>query len=319
MLDTAAIVMSHGKNIALEYAEGVNDNMCQSHFHEFYELYYLISGERIHMIESEVYHIKANSFVLFPPRTMHHSYGEKDVPFKRIVLYFTPDMITSESARNLLSQKVRIFSSKNQRTSPVYYVLKSIDQELRSEESFHEEYAAATLNQLAFTILRLHFPSVQSTPKTRPAQAVSYIHQHYGEEISVQDLASMLYVSPYYLCHEFKKATGKTIIQYLNITRILHAQRLLLETEKNITQISKEVGFSNITHFNRIFKSITGVSPREKRKEYKARTALSLTAVRNEVKKNPAKQDSPPGLGRFSDITPLQPSAFLPGGLFVLL
>ena len=45
MLDTAAIVMSHGKKLAYGYAEGVNDNMCQSHFHDFFELYYLESGE----------------------------------------------------------------------------------------------------------------------------------------------------------------------------------------------------------------------------------------------------------------------------------
>lgn len=85
------------------------------------------------------------------------------------------------------------------------------------------------------------------------------------EDISVNQLAEILYVSPYHLCHEFKNATGKTIIQYLNTTRILHAQRLMLETDYNITQISREVGFSNLTHFNRTFKKITGVAPREKR------------------------------------------------------
>ena len=88
------------------------------------------------------------------------------------------------------------------------------------------------------------------------------------EDISVNQLAEILYVSPYHLCHEFKNATGKTIIQYLNTTRILHAQRLMLETDYNITQISREVGFSNLTHFNRTFKKITGVAPREKKKLY---------------------------------------------------
>ena len=47
MLDTAAIIISQGKKIAYAYAEGVNDNMTQSHFHDFFELYYLLEGERI--------------------------------------------------------------------------------------------------------------------------------------------------------------------------------------------------------------------------------------------------------------------------------
>lgn len=268
MIDNAAIFMSQGEQIALAYAEGVNSNMSNSHFHDFYELYYLIAGERFHMIEGEIYHMKANSFVLFPPHIMHHSYGDKDVPFKRIVLYFKPDVLSYPELGPLLSEKVRIFSFQNTKYSPVYELLQSIDKELKSSETFHLEYASCMLNQLAFTILRLHFPPIQNNQKNLVSQAVLYIHEHYTEEIKIPDLAESLYVSPYYLCRKFKEATGQTIIQYLNITRILHAERLLLETNNNITQISKEVGFSNLTHFNRIFKKITGVSPREKKKEY---------------------------------------------------
>lgn len=105
MLDTAAIIISQGKKIAYAYAEGVNDNMTQSHFHDFFEFYYLLEGERMHMIEGEIYHFTANDFVLFPPHIMHHSYGDKDMPFKRIVLYFSPDLIVNDTIRQLLSEK----------------------------------------------------------------------------------------------------------------------------------------------------------------------------------------------------------------------
>lgn len=270
MLDTAAIVMSHGKKLAYGYAEGVNDNMCQSHFHEFFELYYLESGERYHLIEGELYHLTANEFVIFPPNVMHHSYGDKNVPFKRIVLYFTPDMIAYPEVRTYLQKKARVFSLKKVKKSFLYFLLSTLDTEWDKEEGiFQKEYLKSLLNQLLLTILRADYTPVQSTPKTRPAQAVNYIHEHYAEEISIPELAEMLYVSPYHLCREFKKATGKTIVQYLNMTRVLHAQRMLLETDYNITRISKETGFSNLTHFNRIFKSIAGMSPSEKRKQYK--------------------------------------------------
>ena len=109
MLDTAAIIISQGKKIAYAYAEGVNDNMTQSHFHDFFELYYLLEGERMHMIEGEIYHLTANDFVLFPPHIMHHSYGEKDMPFKRIVLYFSPDLIANDTICQLLSEKELLF------------------------------------------------------------------------------------------------------------------------------------------------------------------------------------------------------------------
>lgn len=225
MLDTAAIIISQGKKIAYAYAEGVNDNMTQSHFHDFFELYYLLEGERMHMIEGEIYHLTANDFVLFPPHIMHHSYGEKDMPFKRIVLYFSPDLIANDTICQLLSEKELLFVNEGYIPNQILSLLLSLTHEIDVPGKYHDAYIC---NQLA----------------------------------------EILYVSPYHLCHEFKNATGKTIIQYLNTTRILHAQRLMLETDYNITQISREVGFSNLTHFNRTFKKITGVAPREKKKLY---------------------------------------------------
>ena len=104
------------------------------------------------------------------------------------------------------------------------------------------------------------------------------------EDISVNQLAEILYVSPYHLCHEFKNATGKTIIQYLNTTRILHAQRLMLETDYNITQISREVGFSNLTHFNRTLKKLQ-VSLLVKKRNYIKNKKDGTAASRSDRKK----------------------------------
>lgn len=268
MLDTAAIIISQGKKIAYAYAEGVNDNMTQSHFHDFFELYYLLEGERMHMIEGEIYHLTANDFVLFPPHIMHHSYGEKDMPFKRIVLYFSPDLIANDTIFQLLSEKELLFVNEGYIPNQILSLLLSLTHEIDVPGKYHDAYICNQLNGLLLNMLRLDFEAVKSIPKTRSAKAVDYIHNHYMEDISVNQLAEILYVSPYHLCHEFKNATGKTIIQYLNTTRILHAQRLMLETDYNITQISREVGFSNLTHFNRTFKKITGVAPREKKKLY---------------------------------------------------
>ena len=268
MLDTAAIIISQGEKIAYAYAEGVNDNMTQSHFHDLFEFYYLLEGERMHMIEGEIYHFTANDFVLFPPHIMHHSYGDKDMPFKRIVLYFSPDLIVNDTIRQLLSEKKLLFVNEGYAPNQILSLLSSLTHEIDVPGKYHDAYVYNQLNGLLLNMLRLDFKTVKSIPKTRSAKAVDYIHTHYMEDISVNQLAEMLYVSPYHLCHEFKNATGKTIIQYLNTTRILHAQRLMLETDYNITQISREVGFSNLTHFNRTFKKITGVAPREKKKLY---------------------------------------------------
>ncbi|WP_349947097.1 AraC family transcriptional regulator [Lacrimispora sp. BS-2] len=88
---------------------------------------------------------------------------------------------------------------------------------------------------------------------------INYIHNHYAEDLKLEKLAQIFYISPYYLCREFKRQTNRTITQYINITRIMNAQRMFMETDENVTEISKATGFSNIIHFNRVFKNVTGM------------------------------------------------------------
>ena len=86
------------------------------------------------------------------------------------------------------------------------------------------------------------------------------------EDISVNQLAEMLYVSPYHLCHEFKRGNRQDdhpVFEHNPDTACPDTDAL--ESDYNITQISREVGFSNLTHFNRTFKKVTGVNPSEKK------------------------------------------------------
>ena len=110
---------------------------------------------------------------------------------------------------------------------------------------------------------------VKTEQKTRMGQVMHYIHRHFDENITLESLAERFYVSSYYLCREFKAYTNSTVIQYVNVTRIMNAQRRIMETDKSITEISREMGFSNLTHFNRVFKAVTGMTPSGYRKSHK--------------------------------------------------
>ena len=89
MIDQAGIMMAQGALIASERIIGVNDNMAQSHYHEYFELYYLETGERFHMVQDRCYKMTAGEFIIFPPYVMHYSYGEKDMPFKKAGVVFS--------------------------------------------------------------------------------------------------------------------------------------------------------------------------------------------------------------------------------------
>jgi YesN/AraC family two-component response regulator len=92
-------------------------------------------------------------------------------------------------------------------------------------------------------------------------QAMAYLHAHYTEPISRQDIANHVGLSDDYLTSCFHKELGLTPIAYLNRYRIQQARQLLKYTHKSITEIALEVGFSDSSYFSRIFHRETGMTP----------------------------------------------------------
>ena len=141
-----------------------------------------------------------------------------------------------------------------------------LQKEQERDDPLHETAMENLLNTLLLTIMRSTQVSPKPETQSRMAKVISYIEKNYQHELRLQDIAAEFYVSEYYLCHEFKKYTNRTIVQYINALRILHAQRLITESDLNFTKIAEQTGFSSLTHFNRTFKSVVGTSPSAYRK-----------------------------------------------------
>ena len=111
MIDVAQNLMSLGESIAAAHTASVNDNMIRSHYHDYYELYFLDNGERYHYIDDKLYKTEAGDCIIFPPQTMHRSYSEQGCTFSRIVLYFRPDIISSDALRQKLADSYCVYKS----------------------------------------------------------------------------------------------------------------------------------------------------------------------------------------------------------------
>lgn len=98
--------------------------------------------------------------------------------------------------------------------------------------------------------------------KVNPAitKAITYIETNFHDKMYIKDVADHACVSKYYLEHIFKKETGVTFIEYLNLYRVSQAKKKLVE--KNISTACFETGFSSLSHFYKIFKKYSGVSPK---------------------------------------------------------
>ncbi|WP_426452742.1 response regulator [Paenibacillus sp. S-38] len=108
-----------------------------------------------------------------------------------------------------------------------------------------------------------------------PVVAVlAYIREHYAEPITLSGAAERVYLNPSYLSTLFKTRTGVSFIEYLTNLRVEEAKKRLLYSPEKIASIAEASGFSNIRHFNRVFKSATGHTPLEFRKEHRGGNPL---------------------------------------------
>jgi AraC-like DNA-binding protein len=97
------------------------------------------------------------------------------------------------------------------------------------------------------------------------ARAKDFIQEHQTEDISLVEVAKAVNTSTFYFCKVFKKSTGLNFTDYVSRMRIEKAKNLALNPNLRISEIAFEVGFQSLTHFNRVFKRVTGMSPTEYR------------------------------------------------------
>jgi AraC-like DNA-binding protein len=97
------------------------------------------------------------------------------------------------------------------------------------------------------------------SPLVRRARV--YIAGHYQDPLGLEQIAAAMHVSTFYFCKIFKKAVGLTFTDYLGRVRVEKSKILLVNPHLRISEIAYTVGFQSLTHFNRVFRKLTGESP----------------------------------------------------------
>jgi len=139
------------------------------------------------------------------------------------------------------------------------------------------------LLEQAVTRIRTHLlrqaPRTALLPELPPdigpysTAAAAYIAAHYGEELTVADIARYAQLSEGHLSHVFKQETGRTVIGYLTEYRMFMAKELLTDSRSRISEVAKKVGYQNLSNFSLAFKKYTGMPAMDykKHREKKSR------------------------------------------------
>lgn len=93
-------------------------------------------------------------------------------------------------------------------------------------------------------------------------RAIKYIRSNYASRMTLDELSSAVDVSPKYLCVFFRQMTGMSAFEYLNAYRVETASKMLISTDKDITDIAFACGFNDLSYFIKTFKKYKGVTPK---------------------------------------------------------
>jgi len=118
------------------------------------------------------------------------------------------------------------------------------------------------LQELTESYIALLFTDEQRMENDIIQSAISYMQQHFREELKLQDVASHVFLNPAYFSSVFKQATGTSYKEYLTGIRIEEARQMLIKTNIPIVDVALSCGFTSQSYFSKVFKSHTGFSPK---------------------------------------------------------
>ncbi|MDF2922199.1 MAG: AraC family transcriptional regulator [Paenibacillaceae bacterium] len=253
-------------------------SMPTNHFHSEYEIYYLFSGDRKYFIKERSYIVQPGDLVMISSNDVHKTSDNRVPNHERIVLYYEPvffEAYPDEYKAMLLSvftQDYPLLRLNLQERLRVEELLLSLLSELAEKPpgyGMHIHHMASEVLLLAARALLkrdVTVPPDEPSPMQRKiTDIVRYINSHYMNPLDLDGLSAQFYISKSHLSRVFKDTTGFGFTEYVNITRIKEAQRLLRESNLSITEVSDQTGFDNFSHFGKIFKKLTGLPPRHYR------------------------------------------------------
>ncbi len=246
------------------------------HTHQAHEIIYVVQGAARVVIGGSQYQAQAGS-VVFISHLEIHRVEPLTEDYTRYFVIVPPAAVREITASDRLAsifvnRPVGFFHCLDMSGHAPYLerLFGEMHDESRLRPVLAEERLRCLLAELLIYLYRQQpeaFP-VPDSPMDRVVQQVkNYLEEHYHEPLTVEELASLFYVSTSYLSHSFKRITGYSIKQYLQLRRLAEARALLYATNDSIAQIAVKSGFSDVNNFIAYFKRQVGVTPNQYRKQ----------------------------------------------------
>lgn len=246
------------------------------HHHDFYEIYFFLSGSVLYNIESHSYLLTPGDILLIRPMQLHQPiFDGKSGNYERIVLWLNANFLEQfglngenlsacfHSARPGYAGLLRPDEHVRQK---LQLLIELLLQEQQVNEYGHEISCLAYLALILSQLCRLSNQEPQEVESAGSSQVIydvlEYINEHFQEDLSLDSLANRFFISKYHLSREFTKVTGSSVHRYVTQRRLITAKQMMSEGIST-TSVCQQCGFGDYSSFYRAFKSTYQIGPRE--------------------------------------------------------
>ncbi|MDN3595120.1 AraC family transcriptional regulator [Zunongwangia endophytica] len=251
------------------------------HFHPEYELNFLLNGKGVRRVVGDsMEEIDDIELVLVGPNLQHgwELHNCKSTKIHEITIQFHNDLFDTKLLDRRIMKPIKdmfersahgiLFSKKiSDEIAPRIMSLSkidSIDYFLELISILHD--LASSRNQKLLSTYTSDFKNFENSDKIKIIY--EYVQLNYHQKISLKEVADLVNMSQVSFNRFIKKRTGKTLVEYVNDTRIGYAARWLIEKDLSIAEIAFKCGFNNIANFNRVFKNSKKCTPSKYREEF---------------------------------------------------
>lgn len=239
-----------------ERPEGAPDY--QKHFHDFYELFYFISGSAVYTVEEEYHDLNPGDALLIQPGEHHYVDFKDDSAYERYVLKFPEHLLPDFVKEKLVGRSAFYLEARK-----AARLFSELDELYETFSESGEELYLLFSNRVAEIVLTL----CRSVPQSKPFVAdnkitpiLQYINDHLTVPISIEDLCRKFYFSQSYICKEFRTYMKVSIMKYIRSKKIMAAHQSILKGLKP-TKVAEMYGYSDYSTFYRTYLSVMGFPP----------------------------------------------------------
>lgn len=268
------------------YVRFINLLQCESNFstgpRKIYDnqLLYIHKGKGMLEIENKEYIAFPGDIFFYKPGTTHNMIADPEEPFLLTGIHFdftqnhkdkkhpigplsleeyNPELITEKTEfHNFCGFPAKLHLLSQFKSKETFI---KIIEEFKNQKIYSQELINSLFHSWLIKIIRYITTNKAGKINNSINNIIQYLRENYNQEITNKGLADIFNYHPAYISELLQKHTGMPVRQYLINIRIRKAIDLLLFSDKNITQIAREVGYSNIHYFSRLFKSKTGFPP----------------------------------------------------------